>query len=154
MSHDLKNRIDVEIKQLRQLLETHAGLLLKCRTKDPNADEIAALAAILHAFYTGIENIFKRIAAEHDDRVPEGPYWHSELIELMTASQPHRPALLSASLSETLQEYLDFRHVFRQAYSFELKWDKMRHLVRNIENIFSSFESECKIFISEVFPEK
>lgn len=153
MSHDLKNRIDVEIKQLRQLLETHAGLLLKCRTSDPNADEIAALAAILHAFYTGIENIFKRIAVEHDGKAPEGPYWHSELIELMVCGQGHRPPLLSASLSEMLQEYLDFRHVFRQAYSFELKWDKMRHLVCNIEAVFRSFEAECNNFILKLFPE-
>ena len=148
MSPSLKKRIVVEIRQIHRLLEVHSGLLSKCKTATPGPDDLAALSAILHSFYTGLENIFKQISKEFDGITIQGPFWHSDLIESMTIRLPNRPPLLSSSLSESLQEYLDFRHVFRQAYSFELKWDKMAHLVLNLETVFKMFETECNTFIS------
>lgn len=68
----------------------------------------------------------------------------------MTSPKPHRPALLSESLSETLQEYLDFRHVFRQAYSFELRWEKMKHLVLGLGETFQRLEQELGAFLGKM----
>ncbi len=113
-------------------------------------DELAALAAILHAFYNGVENIFKRVAVTLDGGAPSGPSWHADLIEAMSKPNPNRPALLSESLSETLQEYLDFRHVFRQAYSFELRWEKMKHLVLGLHDVLRRLEHELDVFLAQV----
>jgi len=150
VSDELRRQIDVERLQLRRLLETHAGLLAKCRTSEPTVDELAALAAILHAFYNGIENIFKRVAVTLDGGPPAGRFWHADLIEAMSNPKPNRPALLSESLSETLQEYLDFRHVFRQAYSFELRWEKMKHLVLGLREVLSLLEHQLDTFLARV----
>ena len=49
-----------EREQLRRLLAGMQPLLIKCRDTVPNEIELAALAAMLHSFYTGLENIFKR----------------------------------------------------------------------------------------------
>ena len=46
--------------------------------------ELSALAAMLHSFYNGIENILKRIALELDDPMPGGESWHKELLDCMT----------------------------------------------------------------------
>ena len=53
-----------EREQLRRLLTGLQPLLIKCRETPPNQIELAALAALLHSFYTGVENIFKRAAVE------------------------------------------------------------------------------------------
>jgi uncharacterized protein with von Willebrand factor type A (vWA) domain len=150
VSGELRGQTEVERRQLRRLLETHAGLLARCREGEPTVDELAALAAILHAFYNGVENIFKRVAATLDGGPPSGPFWHADLIEAMATAKPNRPALLSESLSETLQEYLDFRHVFRQAYSFELRWEKMKHLVLGLHEILRRLERELDAFLAQL----
>lgn len=150
MSGELKRQIHVEGQQLRRLLRMHARLLAKCYTAQPTVDELAALAAILHAFYNGVENIFKRVAVTLNGGPPRGPFWHADLIEAMSKPTANRPALLSEGLYETLQEYLDFRHVFRQAYSFELRWEKMKHLVQGLNEVLLRFEQEAGAFLSQL----
>jgi hypothetical protein len=144
---ELKKQIETERSQLRRILETHQSLLERCRKTQPTADELAALAAILHAFYNGVENIFKRIAVALDGGSPQGEFWHSELIEKMASPAKKRPALLSDAMNEQLQEYLDFRHVFRHAYTFDLKWSKMKHLVVECEAVLEKFEKELETFL-------
>lgn len=46
-----------------------------------------------------------------------------------------------------LKDYLDFRHVFRQAYSFEIQWDKMEPLVLNCEQVLLELEAELQTFL-------
>ncbi len=150
MSADLKGQVEVERQQLHRLVETHARLLAKCREREPTVDELAALAAILHAFYNGVENIFKRVAVTLNEGPPRGPFWHANLIDAMSEIRPHRPALLSESLSEMLQEYLDFRHLFRQAYSFELRWQKMKHLVLGLDEVLRRLEHELDTFLADL----
>jgi hypothetical protein len=58
----LRKQVAVELEQLKHLLEVHRSLLTKCITDTPDPIEVSALAAMLHSFYTGVENIFKRIA--------------------------------------------------------------------------------------------
>jgi hypothetical protein len=110
--------------QLDQLLEAYQALVTKSVTTPPNFIELSALATMLHSFYTGIENIFKRIAIEIDGNMPSGAFWHSELLDAMMRSTPARAAVVSSELRITLKEYLNFRHVFRQSYSFSLHWEK------------------------------
>jgi hypothetical protein len=55
-----------EREQLQRLLVGVHELLTKCRDAAPTEIELSALAATLHSFYTGVENIFKRVAVELD----------------------------------------------------------------------------------------
>ena len=52
-----------EREQLQRLLSGIHGLLTQCRDTAPTEIELSALAATLHSFYTGVENIFMRVAA-------------------------------------------------------------------------------------------
>jgi hypothetical protein len=117
----LTKQVTVELEQLKHLLEVHRSLLTKCIAEVPDAIEVSALAAMLHSFYTGVENIFKRVTVSSDEKLPKGEMWHRQLLDAMTQLAAMRKAAISESLRQTLRAYLDFRHTFRQAYSFELK---------------------------------
>jgi hypothetical protein len=46
-----------------------------------------------------------------------------------------------------LNEYLRFRHVFRNAYSFDLDWQKMSPLVLRLEETFKKLEKALDDFV-------
>lgn len=143
----LQKQIEVEFEQLNHLIETHRPLLIKCTTEIPNAIEISALAAMLHSFYTGIENVFKRISIELDQTLPGGEFWHRDLLNSMTRTSEKHGPVISETLCGQLMEYLQFRHVFRQAYAFQLRWEKMSHLVHSSEQTLRQLETELNTFL-------
>jgi len=132
---------------LRRLLFGILRLLTKCSNTAPDDIELSALTATLHSFYTGVENIFKRVAVELDGEPVRGEAWHRELLSRMKTQTAHRPALLSAELHDTLNEYLRFRHVFRNAYSFDLDWEKMSPLVLRLEETLQELENALDDFL-------
>jgi len=147
VSDRLRKQIAVERQQLNRLLDVHRPLLVKSASETPTEIEISALAAMLHSFYTGIENIFKRIAVELGDTLPAGESWHRELLDSMTAPSSAHAAVISMPLRDRLREYLRFRHVFRQAYLFQLRWDKMSSLVLECEETLRLLETELDDFL-------
>jgi hypothetical protein len=141
-----------EREQLQRLLSGIQTLLSKCRKSAPNEIELSALAATLHSFYTGVENIFKRVSVELDGETLRGDNWHRELLLRMKAPTLRRPALMPEALHDELLEYLRFRHVFRTAYSFDLDWRKMSHLVLKLEETFKQLESALDAFMKNQPP--
>jgi hypothetical protein len=137
-----------EREQLRRLLSRLQQLLAKCRDTAPTEIELFALAATLHSFYTGVENIFKRVAVELDGEPVRGEAWHRELLLRMKTPSSRRPALLSEELHSTLLEYLRFRHVFRSAYSFDLDWQKMSPLVLRLRETLQKLEDALDDFLA------
>jgi len=142
----LRKQVTVERQQLHRLLETYRPLFEKCAVSPPNDIEIYALAGLLHSFYNGIENIFKRIAEELDGQSPRSQFWHRELLDSMSQPREVRPAVISESLVERLDSYLDFRHFFRHSYIFDLRWDAMKALVLSYEETLRLLENELDRF--------
>ena len=136
-----------EREQLRRLLAGIQPLLSKVHDTPPNEIEISALAATLHSFYTGVENIFKRVAVELDGEAVRGDAWHRELLLRMKTPTTARPVLMSNALHDVLLEYLRFRHVFRNAYSFDLDWRKMSPLVLKLEETLHQLENALEKFV-------
>ncbi len=147
---DLKEQVAIEESQLERLLAIHQPLLERSGTQAPNAIELSALAALLHSFYTGIENIFRRIAIEIDGGIDKGDGWHRRLLIQMQGARNNRLPVISGELSERLQAYLQFRHVFRNSYSFQLHWEKMQPLVLHCEETFESLRAEIASFTSRM----
>lgn len=67
----------------------------------------------------------------------------------MTEPGASRPGLLPAELHESLLEYLRFRHVFRDAYSFELDWQKLSPLVLRLEQTLQQLEDALEVFLAK-----
>lgn len=142
MSPELREQIEVELEQIRRLLAIHRPLVEKSRASPPTPIELSALAAMLHSFYTGIENIFKRIAVEAGGSPPRGDSWHRMLLDAMVESRSGRSAVISSQTHQRLVSYLGFRHVFRNAYAFQLSWDRMSELVLNCDRTFELLEAD------------
>lgn len=137
----------VERKQLRQLFATYGVVLTRSLTEEPGIVEATAVGAFLHSFYNGIENILKQIALEVDGDLPSGDAWHRRLLDQMSRPGQYRSIVVSAGLKKRLRKYLGFRHVFRTAYVFNLRWEKMRPLVQDCQSVFEAFESEIEAFL-------
>lgn len=143
----LRKQVALERQQLGTLLEMYRSLLQKCARNPPNEIELSALAAMLHSFYSAIENIFKRIVSELDGRPSGGEFWYRELLDTMAKPGKARPTVLSSDLADRLDDYLQFRHVFRHAYVFDLRWDRMRSLVLGCEETLHLLEDQLDEFL-------
>ena len=61
-----------------------------------------------------------------------------------------RPAVLSKGLAAELDEYLSFRHLFRNIYGFELENDRLDRLVAKFEPVTGSFRKEITEFLRKM----
>ncbi len=98
---------------------------------------LAGVAAMLHNFYNGLENILKQTVKVKKLDVPSGPSWHRNLL-LATAAAD----ILSPPLMERLKRYLAFRHFFSHAYALDLYPGRMEPLVVDIVDVYESFRIE------------
>ena len=138
-----------ELENLALLQEELGPLLPHDQQASPGAASVRAIASILHDFYSGIDKVFRRIAQDVDGEVPRGDNWHMDLLQRMAIAIPDvRPAVISTGLSETLVEYLRFRHLFRHVYGFHLRWDNFSHLARSMAATLGQFQGEMASFPS------
>jgi hypothetical protein len=149
---DLKEEIEIELSQIRRMLAAFTDLRQRIEHTEPTEVEIVALAGFLHAFYNGAENIFKRIAKHIDGALPSGEMWHSQLLDRMACPGENRPAVISGPVQLQLRQYMDFRHRFRHAHPFELKWNRMAPLVLAAANTLEQLRAELAIFLLAVEP--
>jgi len=144
----LKKEIEKEIKDIERLNKEMSEVL---NHPEPSFLETRAAGSILHDFYSGIEKIFRRIASRIDRDTPSGDDWHTELLIRMSLPiDGIRPAVISEDLKERLAEYLRFRHLFRNIYGFELKWERCKALGIMLKDILGLFKTEVQDFFKFV----
>ena len=148
VSAELQRYFETERRQINRLIDEYRPLLARLAAREPDGIERSALAAMLHSFYTGVENIFKRIATASDGGLPDGRNWHRDLLASMARPGAHRPAALSQAARLALRPYLDFRHVFRHGYGFDLQWEKMSGLVRGCEETWRLVQKDLAEFMA------
>lgn len=57
-----------------------------------------------------------------------------------------RPPVLSLDSIEQLDEYLRFRHVVRNVYTFSFDPERIAHLVKNMETVFDQVQNDLLAF--------
>lgn len=142
----LSARIDTELSELRLVVDRTLQAWDKAAKQDDDF-YLDSVALNLHAFYSGLERIFEKLASTIDRSVPTAANWHQELLTQMQTEIPSvRPAVISSQLKESLEEYRGFRHVVRNVYTYHLKPEKLKILVGNLENTFSHASDELTVF--------
>jgi hypothetical protein len=109
--------IEVELTQLTRLRQEIEKVNRLIDAQPDLADLFYENQALkLHNFYNGCERIFRIVASELNDALPDGYDWHKRLLERMAIAHEGRPALISNQTARLLEKYLSFRHAVRNIY--------------------------------------
>ena len=99
--------------------------------------ELAGVAALLHNFYNGVENILKQVFKAKGLSLPGGSSWHRDLLLEGVSNN-----ILSKGLVLQPTNFLAFRHYFSHAYALDFHPERMEPLVNTANAVFDAFRSE------------
>ncbi|MDH4267992.1 MAG: hypothetical protein OEW45_20385 [Deltaproteobacteria bacterium] len=132
---DYRLRIEAEY----EAIENSLSVLPSHQLSTLSMLELAGVGALLHNFYSGIENILKQVFQSKAFPIPQGESWHRDL--LLSAVEK---GMLSTGLLDDLKRYLAFRHFFGHGYALNLFPERMEPLVREAESVFKRFKDEIE----------
>jgi hypothetical protein len=141
-------RITQDVENLNRVIARAETGMEKAGQDPASADLfLDAVALNLHDFYSGLERIFQFIAAHIDQHVPSGVNWHRDLLHQMQIEITGlRPAVLSPKSVDVLDEYLRFRHVVRNIYTFQFDAGRLEGLVNKLRPSFHIVAKELQDF--------
>jgi len=144
----LAERIRKELDDIARLV-ARANRAIKAARENPRDMDLYldSAALNLHDVYSGFERIFKQIAANVDESVPSSSEWHRDLLEQMGLNMSKvRPPVLTSNTLQKLDEYLRFRHVVRNVYTFSFDPERVGRLVAALADIFAQARDELLNF--------
>ena len=145
-----KNALMGIISEIEKELQNLNDLRVELERIKPEKEIVfkRSKGSILHDFYNCCERIFKRIAIEMNGGYEDTEKWHKSLLYRMTIPiEGLRPRVLSDELAADLDEFLAFRHLFRNIYGFELKGDRIDTLTEKFEGVVDRFRKEIEDFV-------
>jgi len=144
----LAERLRTELQQLGKVVARAEGALARARQNVQDQDYFIAAAALdLHSFYASIERLLELIAADVDKSQPTTARWHRDLLAQMALNVPGlRPATLSQETHTALLEYLEFRHVVRNVYTFNLRPLRVTALIEGLRPAFEVVQRDLLTF--------
>ena len=136
---DLSDRIAAELENIDSVLDR-----LPPADSLPNLSELelAGVAALIHSYYNGVENIVKQVIQSRGLVLPTGESWHKELIESASDS-----GILSKETALGVRDYLAFRHFFTHAYAFDLEPERLEPLVANLRSVDERFRQDLQALL-------
>lgn len=113
----------------------------------PRTELVVTVGWHLHNFYTALEDLFGRVAAELNAAPVQGPRSHAALLQRMARAVPEvRPAVISRPTMLALDELRRFRHVFRHAYTYALQWEKIAPLAAALPELMAALQRDLTTF--------
>lgn len=148
----VSGRIRQELRNLERVVNRIEDAMAAARKRPEDQDfYLDSIALNLHDFYAGLERIFHYIASHLEQSVPTDGQWHRELLRQMNVEVPGvRPTVLSVESVWALDEYLRFRHVVRNVYTFNFDPERIERLVGQIWPCFEQVRSDLLAFASFV----
>ena len=133
--------VEAELENIRQVIAE-----LPSADSIPNLSslELTGVAALIHNFYNGIENVLKQMVVHLGVELSHNSSWHRDLVNLGVSN-----GIISESTAEDLKRYLAFRHFFSHGYSFDLDKERIMPLVRDIPRTLASFTGDINKTLKE-----
>ncbi|MFO7877629.1 MAG: hypothetical protein R6U55_13700 [Desulfovermiculus sp.] len=144
----VSSRILQELEDLEAVCGRAERALAAVRQNPADQDLYMDSAALsMHDWYSGLERIMSFIASRLEESTPQGKDWHRDLLYQMQLEIPDvRPAVFSKSTVSRLDEYLRFRHVLRNVYSFNLQPERIEVLVSGLRETLESVRIDLERF--------
>jgi hypothetical protein len=143
----ITQKILFEIEQIDQLINDSSPLFELCRIREPDFVERCGAALILHSFYNGIENIISLLIKNKDNALPNGTKWHKDLFNSAFEKSKNRSEIFRDEMKIPLNDYLQFRHFVRHTYGFQLKWEKMKDILFDMNIVWEKIKEDLNVFI-------
>jgi hypothetical protein len=148
--NNLEKQLYIEIENLERLVK-EIILVTDRFTDTPDFIETRAAGSIVHDFYCGVEKIFKRIVIYVNSELPKSYDWHTELLlQMAHPTETIKTTVISEELLEKLKEYLRFRHLFRNIYGFELKWERFKNLSLSTPEVLCELKDNLNKFLENL----
>jgi hypothetical protein len=142
----LAAEIEDELQDIARVVERTEAIFEKARRTNDDAF-LDAVALNLHGFYSGLERIFEDIARTVENSLPEGEKWRQDLLRQMTVEIPtFRPPVIRKTTSKCLEEYLKFRHVVRNVYTFNFRGSRLIELTSELRPCFDAARQDLTEF--------
>lgn len=152
---ELREEINIELELIEETLREIVSLRDDVEGREPTVREKTAAASFMAQFYSGIENILKRISRFQSVPLPTGETWHIELFKrFCKPAYKNLPVLFDETLSVAISPYRKFRHVVFHGYGFQLDWNRMKEGVESMEDIFHRFKSKLSEYLQSLTIEK
>lgn len=143
-----KSELDAQIKEIERLFSDVDDR--KKGSKRSKA-KLESLAYKLHNLYCAFEDLFKTVARHFENQVEDIARYHKELLKRMGLKiEGVRPALLSEDAFKFLDELRAFRHFFRHAYDYELKYEKVRPVIESADKLRGLYKADIERFLKEL----
>ena len=144
----IRDEIEEEIANIENLKDDFT----KIKTKNLELEmKIRLYASILSDFYMAAERIFKIIAKDLDQDLPEAKDWHKKLLRQMSIEfSEFRSKVINKELYHNLEEYLRFRHLVRNIYGFQLNYNRFEHLIQNFPKTVDKFINQLTQFLNSM----
>jgi len=150
-SAELREEIAIELEAMEATVNELLTLQDDVAGREPTVREKTAAAAFLAQFYSGVENILKRISSYLDVALPTGETWHVALFRRF-CSPPYAtlPLLFDESLAAALAPYRRFRHVAFHSYGFQLNWSHMAQGVASVQDVFLQIKASLVNYLRAI----
>lgn len=150
----LRSLIEDELQALERIASEMKETMAEVHDP-PTRMEMRAIGDIIHDFYCGIESIFSRIAVQFDGGVPKTAFWHKDLLNQMNEPrQGARPAVIDDRLWTLLEDYLKFRHFFRNAYAVPLEWERLQLHIARMDETLAMLRTQLAQFFAALCPKE
>lgn len=144
----LRQRIETELADVdRAAIKIEQAISTAIMREEDASFYLDSVALNLHGLYNGIERIFEVIARDVEGSAPSGAQWHRNLLVQMTLDvEGLRPPVIGRETCERLEEYLRFRHLVRNLYTWSFSLDKLTDLVEGLAPTLSFLRNDLVQF--------
>lgn len=144
-AQDLRDEVGYDLSQMRIAVDELESLRRDIGERTPALREVMAAGGFLASFYSGVENILKRVSKHHGVPLPSGDHWHVALFDRFREPPVEGlPVLFSEPLAADLDVYRRFRHVVRTSYGVELDWTKVAMGIDRLGSVFDGFRASVR----------